>query len=60
MLSVVVEAYYTGTSTSQIANSLNVALQQNNIAGPQSGAANWNPGAIIPGPWNPTYNHQHM
>ena len=60
VLTVVVEAYYTGSSTSGIANSLNVALLQNNIAGPQSGAANWNPGAIISGPWNPTYNHQHM
>ena len=60
ILTVVVETYYTGTSTSPSPNSLNVALLQNNVAGPQSGAANWNPGAIISGPWNPTYNHQHM
>ena len=60
VLTVVVEAYYTGTPTSTGPNSLNVALLQNNVAGPQSGAANWNPGSIIPGPWNPTYNHQHM
>ena len=60
VLTVVVEAYYTGTSTSGTSNSLNVALLQNNVAGPQSGAASWNPGAIIPGPWVPTYNHQHM
>ena len=60
VLTVVVEAYYTGTSPSGITNSLNVALLQNNVAGPQSGAASWNPSAIISGPWNPTYNHQHM
>ena len=60
VLTVVVEAYYTGTSTSGTSNSLNVALLQNNVAGPQSGAASWNPGSIIPGPWVPTYNHQHM
>ena len=59
-LTVVVETYYTGTSTSANPNTLNVALLQNNVAGPQSGAANWNPSAIISGPWNPTYNHQHM
>ena len=60
VLTVVVETYYTGASTSSAPNSLNVALLQNNVAGPQSGAANWNPGGIISGPWNPTYNHQHM
>ena len=59
-LTVVVETYYTGTSTSVNPNTLNVALLQNNVAGPQSGAANWNPSSIISGPWNPTYNHQHM
>ncbi len=60
VLTVVVEAYYTGTPTPFVANSINVALLQNNVAGPQSGAANYNPSAIITGPWNPTYNHQHM
>ena len=59
-LTVMVETYYTGTSTSASPNTLNVALLQNNVAGPQSGAANWNPSSIISGPWNPTYNHQHM
>ena len=59
-LTVVVETFYTGTPPSSITNTLNVALLQNNVAGPQSGAANWNPSAIISGPWNPTYNHQHM
>ena len=57
-LTVVVEGYYTGSTS--MTNNLNVVLLQNNVAGPQSGAANYNPGAIIPGPWNPTYNHQHM
>jgi len=60
VLTIVVETYYTGTNTSATPNSLNIALLQNNVAGPQSGAANWNPAAIISGPWNPTYNHQHM
>jgi hypothetical protein len=39
---------------------LHVAVVQNNVAGPQTGALSYNPGAIISGPWNPTYNHQHM
>lgn len=60
VLTVDVEAYYTGTPATGIANSMNVVLLQNNTPGPQSGAASWNPGAIITGPWNPTYNHQHM
>ena len=59
-LTIVVEAFYTGTPPTGIVNNLNVVLLQNNIPGPQSGAANYNPGAIIPGAWNPTYNHQHM
>lgn len=60
VLTVNVEGYYTGTVPTGITNKINVALLQNNVAGPQSGAASWNPGAIISGPWNPTYNHQHM
>ncbi len=58
LLTVNVEAYYTGNGNS--IDKLNVLLLQNNIPGPQSGAANHNPDAIISGPWNPTYNHQHM
>ena len=55
-LSVIVEAYYTGNSP-QAANKLNVVLLQNNIEGPQSGGATYNPSAILP---NGNYNHQHM
>ena len=54
-----VEVYYTD-STVVLDNYLNVFILQNNIAGPQTGAQSFNPGAIIPGPWNPTYNHNHM
>ena len=41
-------------------NYLNVVLVQDSIAGPQDGASQFNPGAIINGPWQPTYSHQHM
>ncbi len=60
VLTVIVETYYTGTVPQGVTNNINVALLQNNIPGPQSGAANYNPSGIIAGPWNPTYNHQHM
>jgi len=53
-LSVIVEAYYTGTSSAPT-NKLTVALLQNNIEGTQVGA-NFNPAAILP---NGNYNHQH-
>ena len=58
ILTVNTETYYT-SSTSNI-NVLHVAVVENNVPGPQSGAQNYNPGAIISGPWSPTYNHQHM
>ncbi|BDS13889.1 T9SS type A sorting domain-containing protein [Aureispira anguillae] len=50
-----VEAYYTaaGTGTS---NKFHAIVTQDNIPGPQSGAAG-NPSAILP---NGDYNHQHM
>jgi len=54
-LSVTVEAFYTGSSPVNI-NKLNVALIQNNVEGPQTGAS-YNPTAILP---NGNYNHQHM
>lgn len=41
-------------------NNLNVVLTQDSVAGPQTGASQFNPGAIINGPWQPTYSHQHM
>jgi hypothetical protein len=59
ILTVNTESYFTGAGTSGTYN-LHVAVVMNNVAGPQSGASNYNPGAIIPGPWSPTYNHQQM
>ena len=58
LLTVNTETYYTSTTTN--INVLHVAVVQNNVPGPQTGASSFNPGAIITGPWNPTYNHQHM
>ena len=58
ILTVNTETYYTQTTTN--INVLHVAVVQNNIPGPQTGAQSYNPNAIITGPWNPTYNHQHM
>ena len=54
-LTVNVEAYFTGTGTG--ADKLNVFLLQNNVEGPQSNGAVYNPSAILP---NGNYNHQHM
>jgi len=51
-----VEIYYTGTQALNT-NTLNVAVLQNNVEGPQSGGSNYNPGAILA---NGNYNHQHM
>ncbi len=58
ILTVNTETYYTSSTTN--INNLHVAVVENNVPGPQSGAQNYNPGAIISGPWSPTYNHQHM
>ena len=60
-----VELYYTDSTTVDgfglaSINYLNVVLVQDSIAGPQTGASSFNPGAIINGPWSPTYSHQHM
>ena len=41
-------------------NFLNVALVQDSVLGPQTGAQQFNPNAIVNGPWQPTYVHQHM
>ena len=54
-LTVIVEAYYTDNSTVST-NKVHVALLQNNIEGPQSGASA-NPSQVLP---NGDYNHQHM
>jgi len=58
ILTINTETYFTANHTN--AAFLHVAVVQNNVPGPQTGAAQYNPGAIIPGPWSPTYNHQHM
>ena len=59
ILTVNTESYFTSAGSAGGYN-LHVAVVMNNVSGPQSGAQNYNPGGIIPGPWNPTYNHQHM
>ncbi len=55
-LSAVTEVYYTGNSAVST-NKLNVVLLQNNVPGPQTGGASYNPSAILP---NGDYNHNHM
>ena len=55
-LTVNVEIYYTGSQTVP-SNKINVAVLQNNIEGPQSGGASYNPSAVLP---NGNYNHTHM
>ena len=55
-MTVVVEAYYTGDSP-ESSNWLNVAILQDNIEGPQSGAASFYPEMLLP---NGNYLHQHM
>lgn len=51
-----VEVYYTGNANMPT-NKLNVAILQNNVEGPQTGAANFYPQMVLP---NGNYNHQHM
>ncbi|MAO71878.1 MAG: hypothetical protein CMD02_05155 [Flavobacteriales bacterium] len=55
-LTVNVEVYYTGSQT-VTSNKINVAVLQNNIEGPQSGATTYNPAAVLA---NGNYNHTHM
>jgi len=60
-----VEVYYTdstpvdGFGFSPV-NYINVALTQDSVVGPQTGAQSYNPAGIVPGPWQPSYSHQHM
>ena len=54
-----VEIYYTDTQSIS-SNYLNIAITQDSILGPQTGAQQFNSAAIVPGPWSPTYSHQHM
>jgi hypothetical protein len=55
-LTVDVEMYFTGSTAPASGVNLNVALMQNNIAGPQTGMAA-NPSQVLP---DGQYNHQHM
>ena len=55
-MTVDVQVYFTGTSAPSSVN-LNVAVSQNNIAGPQNGGSNYNPDQVLP---NGDYNHMHM
>lgn len=55
MLELDVEVYYTGEQT-VTSNMLNVALLQNNVIGPQSGASNFNPSQMV----GNQYRHMHM
>ena len=55
-LTVNVEIYYTGSQT-VTSNKINVAVLQNNIEGPQSGGASYNPSTCFT---NGNYNHTHM
>ena len=55
VLTVVVEVYYTGDATNDT-NKLNVALLQNEVLGPQTGAANFNPTMMV----GSLYRHMHM
>ena len=56
-LTVDVEVYYTGAQFFITSNMLNIAVVQNNIEGPQTGGASYNPGSMLP---NGNYNHNHM
>ena len=55
-LTVDVELYFTGSNAPASGVNLNVALLQNNIAGPQTGGSS-NPSQMLP---DGQYNHQHM
>jgi len=59
ILHINVEIYYTDTQSVSL-NYLNIAITQDSILGPQTGAQQFNSAAIVPGPWQPTYSHQHM
>ncbi len=56
VLTVDVEMHFTGSTAPATGVNLNVALLQNNIAGPQTGMAS-NPAQVLP---DGQYNHQHM
>jgi hypothetical protein len=54
-LSLLVEVYYTGNAE-QLTNKLTVAMLQNEIIGPQIGAATWYPEMMV----GTQYRHMHM
>jgi hypothetical protein len=54
-LTITVEAYYTANASNSI-NFINVALAQDSVWGPQTGAPTYNPDDWI----NGQYNHSHM
>lgn len=56
VLTVDVEYYYTANAPNGT-NYMYVAILQNNVEGPQTGGATYNPSAILP---NGKYNHMHM
>jgi hypothetical protein len=56
VLDVNVEYYYTSDAPNAT-NYLYAGTLQNNVEGPQTGGATYNPGAILP---NGNYNHMHM
>ena len=51
-----VEAYYTAAGPGS-SNKIHVVITQNNIEGPQTGGATYNPAQVLP---NGNYNHMHM
>ena len=64
-INITTEVYYTDSLPVdgfgfQPINYLNIILTQDSVLGPQTGGSQYNPGAIVPGPWQPTYSHQHM
>lgn len=56
ILTVTVEVYYTGDADTNT-NYVNVALIQNNVIGPQTGASTYNPAQVTP---DGQYMHMHM
>ena len=56
ILTVLVEAYYTGEYSAANFNMLNVAILQDNVIGPQSGASSYYPEMVV----GSQYRHNHM
>ncbi|MDZ7849022.1 MAG: Omp28-related outer membrane protein [Owenweeksia sp.] len=56
VLTINVEAFYTSAATNNY-NLLNIAVVQDSVPGPQTGASNYNPSDVLP---NGQYLHAHM